>query len=836
MPSDFSRPRRHWHLAAVLAFAVAAPLNMWGWVEKDVIPLVDHAGYIAAVQQLWNNLAHYGRVPTWLPDQLGGSSHFTSSLKEFLALPFVAAFGPTHGYFAVLALCKVLAAVSLYAVFAALFRSPAVGLVAGYAYGFGAIGNYRSGLLGNLDILLSYAIYPLVLVAAVRSLRAQRRSWAVGLGTLVALQLHVSLLSGLLLPLMIALLWAMRPWRPPPEARTRCRTEGGLRQQTRSLSLAVGVFALLSASQTAWLAFDAENHALHVASRVEQGREHFVVQSPFLLVNRGNWLGPWLAEHGPEVLRIDADRSLHGQRLYLGGVALAGIAVAAVLLGRAPTLRRWYGFFGVFFSIQYWLAMGSYTLLGQLAEGFRWTPPVERWTCRALLAAAAVCAIAGAWRGLRLRDPIVAKRLLWAAVGAVAVCTSAFDAAESVLPLLRGIRAPDHFFDLAPFAFYAWFGVSLAVIERGLPRPVLRHGFLVLTALLVIADYAPSRAAHGTGMPMTHVRGMADTLRSLESEQPPARLGITIRSRTNRTHSSLIAALAEASTAWSWVGWQGGRYWYDFYLRVHLGLVSRRGDDAPADVRDALARIARVRYVLQELAHRERVLLPPPWRVVASNDRFVLWEQPEIHPPAMGLRAYLLSLQNAPEQELAFSERMLPHGVAVVSVSDLSSSAAEELFRGASFFHAPLSAEPLLDPRHRQKLQATTQRLRSMDIEPRSRIEVQYTRPAPEHITLELDAGGGDALAFVSESYHPWWRARVDDEPAPLIRAMSTFMAVKVGPGEHRVDLAFRRPAPVWAADWLSRASWVATLAGLLACTAASGFARRREAGPGGSS
>lgn len=70
---------------------------------------------------------------------------------------------------------------------------------------------------------------------------------------------------------------------------------------------------------------------------------------------------------------------------------------------------------------------------------------------------------------------------------------SAFDTAESVLPFLRGIRAPEHFFDLVPFASYAWFGVSLVVIARALRRPLLRRGFLALVALLVAIDYAPSR-------------------------------------------------------------------------------------------------------------------------------------------------------------------------------------------------------------------------------------------------------------------------------------------------------------------------------------------------------
>ena len=65
-----------------------------------------------------------------------------------------------------------------------------------------------------------------------------------------------------------------------------------------------------------------------------------------------------------------------------------------------------------------------------------------------------------------------------------------------------------------------------------------------------------------------------------------------------------------------------------------------------------------------------------------------------------------------------------------------------------------------------------------------------------------------------------------------MLRAMSTFMAVKVGPGEHRVDLTFRRPALVWAAAWLSGAGWIAVLAGLLFYTVAAWSARRREDDP----
>jgi hypothetical protein len=66
-----------------------------------------------------------------------------------------------------------------------------------------------------------------------------------------------------------------------------------------------------------------------------------------------------------------------------------------------------------------------------------------------------------------------------------------------------------------------------------------------------------------------------------------------------------------------------------------------------------------------------------------------------------------------------------------------------------------------------------------------------------------------DAYLVLSEVWYPGWRATVDGQPAPVLRANYAFRAVRLGPGQHQVQLTF---APM---------SWTAGLAvsGLTALT-----------------
>ncbi len=79
------------------------------------------------------------------------------------------------------------------------------------------------------------------------------------------------------------------------------------------------------------------------------------------------------------------------------------------------------------------------------------------------------------------------------------------------------------------------------------------------------------------------------------------------------------------------------------------------------------------------------------------------------------------------------------------------------------------------------------------------------------HIQLNVKAGGPRMLV-VSENYHPFWRAFVDGEEQPLVRANYAWKAVAVPAGEHRVELRFHDPIAT-ACRWITLLSTLFTIA-----------------------
>jgi hypothetical protein len=61
---------------------------------------------------------------------------------------------------------------------------------------------------------------------------------------------------------------------------------------------------------------------------------------------------------------------------------------------------------------------------------------------------------------------------------------------------------------------------------------------------------------------------------------------------------------------------------------------------------------------------------------------------------------------------------------------------------------------------------------------------------APGHLALEAITERPGFLVL-SETAHPRWAARVDGQPAPLLRANYLAQAVPVPAGTHRVELRF---------------------------------------------
>ncbi len=66
-------------------------------------------------------------------------------------------------------------------------------------------------------------------------------------------------------------------------------------------------------------------------------------------------------------------------------------------------------------------------------------------------------------------------------------------------------------------------------------------------------------------------------------------------------------------------------------------------------------------------------------------------------------------------------------------------------------------------------------------------------REQPSAIDVDVDAAGR-ALLVIAVTPHKYWRATIDDAPAPLVRANLGFQAIEVGAGRHHVAMRYRNP------------------------------------------
>jgi uncharacterized membrane protein YfhO len=73
---------------------------------------------------------------------------------------------------------------------------------------------------------------------------------------------------------------------------------------------------------------------------------------------------------------------------------------------------------------------------------------------------------------------------------------------------------------------------------------------------------------------------------------------------------------------------------------------------------------------------------------------------------------------------------------------------------------------------------------------PSSSAAIIFETFSPNEIRLRVDSPA-DAYLVLSEVWYPGWRATVDGEPVPVLRANHAFRAVRLQPGEHEVHLKF---------------------------------------------
>jgi uncharacterized membrane protein YfhO len=69
--------------------------------------------------------------------------------------------------------------------------------------------------------------------------------------------------------------------------------------------------------------------------------------------------------------------------------------------------------------------------------------------------------------------------------------------------------------------------------------------------------------------------------------------------------------------------------------------------------------------------------------------------------------------------------------------------------------------------------------------------QAQVVELLADRVRVDVD-GSAPGLLVLADAYDPGWRARVDGEAVPVLRANVAFRAVPVPAGRHRIDMVYR--------------------------------------------
>ena len=306
----------------------------------------------------------------------------------------------------------------------------------------------------------------------------------------------------------------------------------------------------------------------------------------------------------------------------------------------------------------------------------------------------------------------------------------------------------------------AWFGVLACALALALALPAVRAGGprlrAVLGALIVLVAYVDlATLAQRSGLTRD---GPFDPTPAI-----PA--------------APLDALLAEAT---------------DYRVYDEFGLCWRAGSrTALRDFRGYMdpLRLRRYDAIIQALHTR-------PWLVERFNVKHVLHHP---HPYHGASHHHVRAPRRIP------GARDIGHGIWQLAAPD----AYATWVAGARVVATDAEVLRLLDApdARRQALVAESdltpdQRAVVADLAPGGEVparaaEILDLGPGRVRVTVDAPAAG---LVVVNEAWFPGWRATVDGQPAPVLRANSLVQAVPVPAGRHEVSLAFRPAYFLWPA------------------------------------
>jgi hypothetical protein len=199
---------------------------------------------------------------------------------------------------------------------------------------------------------------------------------------------------------------------------------------------------------------------------------------------------------------------------------------------------------------------------------------------------------------------------------------------------------------------------------------------------------------------------------------------------------------------------------------------------------------------------------------------------------AMGERKIADSMDSAPDPTL-------PAGAAGGRVlwtpfqpAGLGSRKVEEFFRAPINPYRPrltfvsgfrIEADPARAWSPAARAEADWSREISLDREPepplraggkRSYVLARIALDRPEKVAADVDSDGSGILVL-ADLWYPGWKATVDGQPRPILRADGWLRAVALSPGSHRVEFSYS-PVSFYAGSVISGAALIAIAALLL--------------------
>jgi len=814
--------RGPWHGGALLLIALCGIVVFRGWFIEDRIPPGDFAGYAAVAEYVFDSVVEHGAPPRWSSKYFAGATRFISSAKEYLILPLVAAFEPITALQIAHLLLRIAAAWLFYFLFVRELGAPLAGGLAGCCYAFGPAASH---LTRHLDASVSAVLFPLVALIAIDAGRNRRYSRWLLLGAVLGVQFCINYVQAMVAWSFACVIAALAGLGARDGSRT------ALPIWLAGFATTLAGFVAVAASQIAWFAADLGNHAAPLSIALPKNRATLSLASPLVVANRLNALVDWL----PRGFRLfPYDDPLGGQANYLGVVPLLAIAAGWNASRRDRALTTWLAAAVLLAFALLAMALGPHHAIGQLGQGFAWSPATTRWVRVFAIAASIAAGITGVVRVRRDHRSGTAIALIAIAVVLAFSTFSLFDAVARLATPLDKLRSPGHFFDMAPFAFYAAFGLALVAIDRAI-GPRFRWWWILAIALTA-ADFWPVPQLHFRGEPRAPLREFRSTLADLPAD-PGLRILLDhgpsrLRQPPSIEQLSLAGNATGLDLSTNWLPWQANWQWRIFG-NAASGELLYPGDASP------LRAAGRFGYALLS---PDTPPANPAWERIAGNQRFALWRGPEVVPMAYAVRDFAVAVRRPrpgadrgiarvrlAASALAALRAGFTRNLAVVHLIDDSSDDQRRMLEqavlitgGASFTEPDLAAKTVAAVRRRASEKAIREALANR---PRGeRIDAEYQRISPTRMTVEVDAGDRPALLVVSESYHPWWTATVDGDPGRIFPAQVAFMGITVAPGPHRVELRFDPPGWVRLADWVSAVAWIA-----LACAlVGSAFAKWR--------